>query len=775
MNTQTPSHNVNRKLALLLTCSISFFVISCSTSKIADRGFKKLEKNKLEKATSLFNSLLRKDQFNDRAHYGLGEIGLELNQYEVALNHFTTSIELGNKDAKGKRAEVYYHLAKEAYEIYKNPYQGLIYLDSALSDNPRFTKALRVKPAMIIEAIRSDLDQNKPNTAYARMEKFLSLKDPYSKETQNTNAVRELYPEVLLKFTQYIYDHGEYDKALTYVEKILEVRSNYFAPYQKTAKTIRGYIYEGKSYHYYSEGNYREAFKHIQFAIEDLSIQNHLIHHRARIYHRLSSSMLDKNKLDSAFHYISSAIDEGDKYTRNEATKQRAEIYLEYSKQQRNIEARIKFGEKALSDNPDYTDARLYVSDLYLTLTAAALDNNELQIALNNLQRAAHLNPRYQYTLDLLKEANLYDSLGNAHIQLAKAEIYAMNMRLQEAIEIAEDALIKTHTLKHRAVYDLARFHAVMGNKKTAIDHLYKFYYDTSLRSYHKKYRNLASLEPDFLSLQADTTFHRWIEGIHRIQLSLKGVENIPPGDIYWGNYRWNFEKTDPIIQLIHQDIRLLTTVKEDDKTDITWPEERYFAVFDYDIDHTIKADIIDADPDDNDIEVTGSFSNLYPNNWNLLFENQANTIMHISVTDATSIATEFTTYNGLPEDGWFFGFFTEKTNDDIYKNLAVRYNPNQNVYLATTSSPFLTLAEIGFKIFPCAVNLGVSIYIQSFVVRQTAYHIVTGLAGFQIALGKSTVEAFIEYLANRTKNQLIIGANNFRVFCDCAYSALSE
>lgn len=751
---------VIKKLVLLFL--IGSILGSCrSTYKINEIGFKSLQKKNYKKANKLFDKVLKKDVFNKDANYGLGISAYEVRRYDNAVYYFNSAISMGKTSAKKDRGLAHYEIAHKYYSqrLYK---EGVISINKSISDFPSLEKALKLKPHILIGDIKSDLTNGLPKKIRNKYILLLEQKKKYLAPI--SEEILFLDPKLRLFMAEYNLSIGNAKTALSDVQKIIKQNNKYVNPYRSDAISLRSKIYEFKSKKEFNLKNYEEALTYIQRAISDSPNNNKLFYHRAKIYEKIAGYFFRKdNDLKRALEYANLASKEGNYNTKKSSLKLRAQIYFAVAINESNMDSQIKYCELALEDDAHNREIKSYIYNLYLSFVAKLIDEDNLYKAREVFKKAIEIDNTHLSTYNMF-DRNI-NKKGDIYLDASIAEIYVINLRYQDAIGILNIHKYDTSSYKTNLYYDLARYYALNNNKYSAIDILSDFFTKSSLRTSYNFYREKAKKDPSFLSLKYNNSFLKWLNGINRIKLSLNYIQDVPKVDIW--------SKSDPYLAISQSKRLLLTTPKAQDQSNVFWSKELFHVVFDYDYDNPLIFMLADSDTTTDTLIFYNSFDDFYPNNWNITLYNEkyGTAKLDIDIENCNSCPNEYSTYTELPPKN---AFLASLENSLIRQNL----DPIETIYVPKiaedyghVNQSYYFISNVINNLAPCFATYIVALSKKGFVTKQIYYWLFQSFD--EIDYNKFTFEAFVEYMLNKVGNHFLQNANNFRVFCDCAYNKI--
>ncbi len=735
-------------------------------------GFKKIDQGKYVKAEKKFKNVLSKHPDNADAYYGLGVAYRKLEHIEKSLIFLSGAIELGNQKAIRERGEVYYTLSHR----HKGPSEKLKFMLLAMEDVADIDKSLQKYPEIVLKNAQHQIKKNDPQLALEQVDHLMQ----YVRINTNVDLKKAQLTkyQLLLDVSRYHFKNKNFKKAHTYVDVVLNSNISAIGKFQKNAQQLKSSIFKTQSNIAYRNDNFPLAIQFIDKAIKYTPNQKKLYDDKTIIYFEFSKKLYRDGALETALENVNSVVNYGNKTMATKGVRLRAQIYFAMSKKESTVDDQIIFAVLAYADDLNNAEITNYLTDLYLTKAVQSLQNTATyDDAYAAVKKASEINSSYRNILYLLENASNTTRFSSVNVEMAKAELHASLLRYTKAIQILENISTTNWNTIAKIKYALARYHTVTGDYQKALGLLQEFYYSNNLRSYYKTYRRLAASEIDFLPLQENRTFYRWFNGINRVRFELNKVSNIPKGD------PGVFRKSDPIVQIFHKDTRLLTTLKQEDVVELNFPSNYYYAVFDYDFDESLIFKVIDMDLDDDDLVAYGAYSELYPSalqRWELKImdmtsERRDNSVrVNFSLTDASHLDYTVSSWNGMPQTPWLLSIFKSNTNDDQYSKMAVDYYSLASMSARELQNK-LTLKGFAFRLVPCSIMLGVSLNVRGFLLRQVAYLVFSGFKDNTFSSEYFVRDGFIEYMADKLENGLIINLNNVRTFCECVSGKVIE
>ncbi|NAY93141.1 tetratricopeptide repeat protein [Muricauda sp. JGD-17] len=708
----------------------------------------------------MFSKALKKDQSNKDSYYGLGISAYEQKAYSNSIKFFNKAIEFGKISARKDRGFAHYHVAENL--LHKGSHkESLIAINKSLLDFPTLESALLLKPRILIENILEDMNDNKPESVENKYQQLMNQDKKYLYPIEDDFL--KLNPQVLLFLAKYDLSRG-YDKiALSRVKKIINSTSKYANKYNRDAIKLRGYIYEYKSQKEFDSNNYDIALEYIQKALRDIPKKQSFVLLRAKIYEKKAQHLLSKNSLIDALKFVSLAIEEGEYDTQKSSIKLRSEIYFAFAVNQRKINDKIRYAELSYKDAPYDSEIKDYIYNLYLSLVALLVDDNNLLRARDIFEKAIKVSDVHKSTYGMFNR-NLRNE-ESIFLDAAIAEIYAINLRYKDAINHLNKHKYDTSFYYKQLLYDLARYYALNNERHLSLQTLRNFYTKKNLYSSYGSFRNRAKNDPSFILLTEDESFYDWLNGINRIKLSLNSLVNIPQTD--WAS------ESDSFLQITQNSNSLLTTPKAQDKSNVYWPKNLFRVVFDYDVDDPLIFKLSDSDLTYDDLIFYGKYNDFYPGGWNVILNEKTNTVLNIEIEDCSSCPTQYTTFNSLPPKNSFFASWEDRRIRENLDHISTIYVPKIAEDYGRVNQSYYFISGIIDALAPCFATYAVAISERGFVTKQIFYWHIQYLWGELQSYKRFTIEAFIEYMVSKVGNRFLQNANNFRVFCDCAYGRI--
>ena len=754
--------NRYRSFASYTVLFVAFFVLnSCgSLPKMNERGFKKIENKEYTKAKDIFLKILEKDKKNAEAYYGLGILAFEMKKYEDAVSLFKEAINLGHKKAIKHRGASYYYISQKEYALGYIK-SALVSINKSLDDFPTLESSLELRAKLLLENVNADIE-NKFHQGVIRNYGVL-LKQDQKYLNPISEELKSLEPKVRVFLAEYNFSKGNDALALMDLEVILTSNTKYMNRYRLKALRLKSEVYEYKSKTEYRRENYHLALQYIEEAILNSS-REELVYQRAFIYGKQALKQFKKNNLPDALRLINLAIRDGNRNGLRGFLKLRSQIYFAMAVKEKNLERLVDLCELALDDDKYNTETKAYIYNLYLTKVAELIDVNRYDKAKDMFKKATEIDNAHRVTYNMFTN-NLNDK-ESIFFDAAVAEIYAINLRYKEAIDQLKKHLLTTHRYKPQLYYTLAKYYALNNQKIDAYLTLTQFYTERSMRDYYIYYREKAMDDPSFISLQNNSLFYKWLNGINRVKLSLNYIQNIPKKDIT--------SESDSYLQIFQNSRRLLSTLKAQDQANISWPEDLYHVVFDYDFDDPLIFKLVDSDlTTDSFILPPRSYTKLYPGGWNVILNEKTDTVLNIDITDCSSCASEYSTYTDLPPKGSVFASLEDSRIRGGENSISTVYIPKLAEEYSRVYQSYFFVSGLTESLAPCFGTFAVALSKRGFVIKQVFYWLFQ--SANDIDYNKFTFEAFLEYMLNKVGNSFLVNANNFRVFCDCAYNSIKK
>lgn len=551
-------------------------------------------------------------------------------------------------------------------------------------------------------------------------------------------------------------ERGRSQQALEAVEQALQDD-----PSNAQGRQLRGHLRLARARVRLHEGKLVEALEWANGALSDNAGQSEAKEVRARVYHALANQHVPSSALgtsvESARQFAQADVERAISLAtqslrdRNDTAVRhyRGRLYLVWARQGTTLDQQLDRAERALRDHPRLEEAAALVSDAALALATEALDRGRSTSALRYLERLKAVNPRYERTHALLARSVPRTATTAAGYDLAHAQLLLDGLRYQEARRLARRSLGHSR-YGPEAAFACARAQAARGYLDNAIGFLARFY-EEHIEDY-AAYRERARQEPEFVALQQDVRYHRWLMGLRRVEVTLAGVSGVPDMDIVG-------DKSDIFIKVVHDRTLVLTTSVNDPRLKNSHGAslgETYQAVFDYRLAEPIRVEVYDTDAiGPHELIVRGEFYRLGVNRWTLSFGESTSTKVRLDVAIAPSAPQVGTTWTTGHRE-----FLTEP-----------RVLPGGLDPFATPPPPMMAAtfdAELLLGLFTCTAQLGISLTMRSFIVRQLLYAILTWMREGAVSMNAQAIEGFTEYMLDRIGSNAARTANNLRVFATC-------
>ena len=369
-----------------------------------------LDLNRLDKAYTLFNSLLDNEEFRAAAHNGLGHIFLARQDYTNAANHFTQALELAPEATSihyplamsfrgtGQQQLAKQHLQQLGKEeiIIKDP---LVDALEALKDpaNRHFVNAmssvLKKEYGKAVEEFESGFQYNPDNraarTSYARV---LYLNNEKARSREQLNRVIAEDPEYTLAlFLLAVLDDEEklHQEAVKLYRRVIELD-----PAHEGANFFLGN-------HYLHNHDYSNAVRHYKAATE---INENNI--PARVF--MLVAMMGNNDPDR--ETLSAAMEITDRISTMLAIKRIEILLLALSK-----DANIKNSELAKKKKKKTYNSQPHPVNLEL-LAIANASSGDFDLAVEQMSKAVSAEQQYKHSRNIKRMQSSLALLQNKEL-----------------------------------------------------------------------------------------------------------------------------------------------------------------------------------------------------------------------------------------------------------------------------------------------------------------------------------------------------------------------
>ncbi len=751
----------SKRLFRLVIISICLLLFNCgSSAKLTERGFKKLEKEEYPKANELFRKALEKNKNNSNAYYGLGKLAYEKKEYINAISLFDESINQGNEKAIKDRGFSYYSIALKEYS--NNHFKkSLISINKSLDDFPSLEIALKLRAKILLENIKIDLTDNLPQRVISNYNLLIEQNDEFL--IHINEEIKNLEPRVRLFVAKYNLSKGKDVLALKDVDIVLNSNTIHMNRYKKEALQMKSNIYEYRAKSEFRKGYFKKALKNINDAIAYFT-RKELKYYRATINNELAKIEFKQSNLNQALELINSSIEEGRYSDRRNYYKLRAQIFFALAVNETDLSNQIDLCEKALNDDNSNKEMGAQIYNLYLSKVAELIDKEAYIRAQVIFKKATNIDDSHISTYNLFSNS-LKDNDFDIYFDASIAEIYAINLRYEEAIE----KIIKYQYYENRYIphlnYNLARYYALNNQKSEAYAILSKYFSESRFRNYYSYFRKKAMDDPSFISLNETDFFYNWLNGINRIKLSLNYIQNIPKLDTY--------SESDSFLQVSQSSRLLLTTLKAQDQSNVRWKKGLYRVVFDYNFYEPLIFNLADSDFSTDDPIFYGSYNEFYPGNWDVILNKKTSSILNIDIEDCYNCPSEYSTHTYLPPKNSFFASLEDPSIRQNLSSISTIYVPQLAEDYGKVYQSYYFVSGLISSLAPCFGTYSVAISKKGFVTKQIFYWLIQSFN--DIDYQKFSFEAFLEYMLNKVGNNFLINANNFRIFCDCAYNSIKS
>lgn len=565
------------------------------------------------------------------------------------------------------------------------------------------------------------------------------------------------------------FEQGKYYQAVDRFNKAIELGN----AESRRCRANCYYIFSKKDF---TQGDYKSALVNIQVAIEDIGSEKPIdyIHYRAMIYGKIAKSSFGNGDFNEAWKYVNLAYNEGNNITRKSSLKLRAEVNFAFAINVKDKNSQISYCKAALRDDGTNDKIISSVYNLYMSLVAECIDEGDLYKAKDIFGMACRLNDVHLDIYDLF-ERNLHRGKGDLLLDVAKAKIYEINLRYTDAINLLKKHENKNNYLyaKEKLNYDLARYYAMSNDVYSSVKILRKFYTDLDMQNSYSYYREKAKSEYSFILISTNHSFINWLNGVNRIKISLNNVINIPEwdhGELKFGKYC----KTDPYFVITHKGELILTTIKKENRDDIVWDQDEYYAVFDYDFDEPLNIKLVDSDISGDEIVENKNYFNLYLGDVSLVLNQIKNTRLNIRTEDFFNYPRIYSTYTKLPPKSSWLAF-----NEDV----SIRYEHTEILQTKFMSGfyekendaykSYYFISNMTSALTPCFVKFLISNTKNiGFITKQIFYYMLD--KPNDVDDYKSfAFESFLEFVVSKIGNRYLKSANDVRAFCLCMYNKM--
>ncbi|MDH7911334.1 tetratricopeptide repeat protein [Winogradskyella sp. SYSU M77433] len=758
----TLAENLKRPYRLVII-SICLLLFNCgSSAKLTERGFKKLEKEEYPKANELFRKALEKNRNNSNAYYGLGKLAYEKKEYIDAISLFDEAINQGNEKAIKDRGFSYYSIALKEYSN-SHFKKSLISINKSLDDFPSLEIALELRAKILLENIKIDLTDNLPQKVISNYSLLVEQNDKFLIPIHE--EIKNLEPRVRLLVAEYNLSKSKDALALKDIDIVISSNTVYMNKYRKDALRLKSDVYNFRATREYDRENFSLALENINKAISYSSSKN-LLYNRGLINKELANIQFKKNNLREALKLINSSLDEGRSSHKRRYYELRAQIFFAMAvAETTDINKQIELCELALKDDEYNSEIQAYIYNLYLSRVADLIDAKKYEKAKDIFKKAVTIDDSHISTYELF-QTSLNENKEEIFIDSAIAEIYAINLRYKDAINLLSRHESIAYLYRPRFYFDLARYYALNNETYSVHKILSEYFVKSSLHNYYLFFREKALTDPSFISLKNDNQFHKWLNGINRVKLTVNNILNIPRRD--------SWSESDSYLQVSQNKRLLLTTPKAQDKANVYWPEDLFHVVFDYDYDEPLVFLLTDSDWDTDQVIRFEDYFNIHPSNYDVILNEKTDTKINIDFEDCSSCPYEYSTHTELPPKSSFWSSFEDsRIRRRNIESINTVYNPEIREKYGKVNQSYYFISGISSSLAPCFGSYAVAISKKGFVTKQIFYWLIQSVN--DIDYQKFSFEAFLEYMLNKVGNNFLINANNFRIFCDCAYNSIKS